>query len=87
MWLAYSLIAYLLISCVVNPKFVAEQTRVPFDFAQGRLSTAIGAQNAPIAARDDSLFFCELQIQVTSRDFSHGSILWGAVDFGRGRER
>ena len=24
---------------------------------------------------------------VASRDFSHGSILWGAVDFGRGRER
>jgi hypothetical protein len=24
---------------------------------------------------------------ITSRDFSHGSILWGAVDFGRGRER
>jgi len=28
----------------VNPKFVEEQPKVPFDFAQGRLSTAIGAQ-------------------------------------------
>jgi hypothetical protein len=44
---------------VVNPKFVAKQPQVPFDFAQGRLSTAIGAQNAPISAQDDSLFFAQ----------------------------
>jgi hypothetical protein len=42
---------------VVSQKFVEEQTRVPFDFAQGRLSTAIGAKNAPISAQDDSLVF------------------------------
>jgi hypothetical protein len=37
----------------VNPKFVEEQQRIPFDFAQGRLSTAIGAQYAPICAPDE----------------------------------
>jgi hypothetical protein len=42
---------------VVIQKFVEEQTQVPFDFAQGGLSTAIGAQYAPISAQDDSLFF------------------------------
>jgi hypothetical protein len=40
----------------VNPRFVEEQPRVPFDFAQGRLSTAIGAQYGPISAQDDSYF-------------------------------
>jgi hypothetical protein len=33
---------------------LSAQPQVPFDFAQGRLSTAIGAQNAPISAQDDS---------------------------------
>jgi hypothetical protein len=42
---------------VVSQQFVEEQTRVPFDFAQGRLSTTIGAKCAPISAQDDSLFY------------------------------
>jgi hypothetical protein len=41
---------------VVSQKCVAEQPQVPFDFAQGRLSTAIGAKYAPISAQDDTLF-------------------------------
>ena len=45
---------------VVNQKFVEEQTQVPFDYAQGMLSTAIGAKYAPISAQDDSLFFTPL---------------------------
>jgi hypothetical protein len=36
----------------LRKEFVAEQTQVPFDFAQGRLSTTIGAQYAPISAPD-----------------------------------
>ena len=40
---------------VVSPKFVEEQPRIPFGFAQGGLSTAFAAKNATNFAQDDKL--------------------------------
>jgi hypothetical protein len=34
----------------------APEPQIPFDYAQGRLSTAFGAKNAPNFAQDDKLF-------------------------------
>jgi hypothetical protein len=34
-----------------------KQPQVPFDFAQGRLSTRLGAKIAPNFAQDDSAFY------------------------------
>ena len=39
---------------MVNPKSLEEQPQVPFDFAQGRLSTPFAAENAANYAQDDS---------------------------------
>ena len=55
---------------MVSQKFVAEQPRVPFDFAQGRLSTAIGAQYAPISAQDDS-FLLDANFRLSTLEGLH----------------
>src|ERR1035437_2387494 len=42
--------------CEVHDIFVPFEPQMPFDYAQGRLSTPLGAKNAPNSAQDDIRF-------------------------------